>query len=190
LRLDEHSSAPRDDETTPQQLDFLPDHDNPNPVIDPAALMMDTGMDEVHYASSSSSGSHGFQLLDLIEDMDTHHPLTTTSADPGWTNWASICNGGMVGDRVFLDFRGCFMVPARPILNEFINTYFSYIHPLLPMIGRDSGFGQLLARDGQRSSLEFPSSGWVSGLLLQSILFAACPVRSFPLRSCFMCPEN
>lgn len=184
MMTDHDSLARGEDLATPKQIDFLTEPQDEDVALDSATVAMDTGLDEVSYASSStsssssSSGSHGFQLLDLIEDVESKTPMTATMAEPGWTNLASICNGGMIEDRVFLDFRGCFMVPARPILDEFINQYFLHIHPLLPMVGRESGFGHLLGSNGDRGSSDYQPSGWVSGLLLQSMLFAASPVCS------------
>ena len=37
-------------------------------------------------------------------------------------------------DVNFLEAQGCFRVPTRPILDEFIREYFLHVHPILPMI--------------------------------------------------------
>jgi len=34
----------------------------------------------------------------------------------------------------FLEAQGCFRVPSRPILDEFIREYFLHMHPMLPII--------------------------------------------------------
>jgi hypothetical protein len=41
-------------------------------------------------------------------------------------------------DINFLEAQGCFRVPTRPILDEFIREYFLHIHPILPIINENT----------------------------------------------------
>ncbi|KAH6651705.1 hypothetical protein BKA67DRAFT_679981 [Truncatella angustata] len=74
----------------------------------------------------------------------------------------------MPQDVNYLESQGCFRVPTREILDEFVQQYFLHVHPVLPMLNEgdfwdmygDSGHGG----SGERMSL----------LVLQTMLFSSC----------------
>ncbi|KPM38667.1 hypothetical protein AK830_g7894 [Neonectria ditissima] len=72
-------------------------------------------------------------------------------------------------DLDYLYKQGCFVVPQRNILNEFIQQYFLHIHPMLPMLN-EADFWALYhpqhsdTASGERMPL----------IVLQGILFSSC----------------
>jgi hypothetical protein len=81
----------------------------------------------------------------------------------------------MPQDVNYLESQGCFRIPTREILNEFVQQYFLHIHPILPMLNEgdfwamygDSGHGGT----GEKMSL----------LVFQSMLFSSV---NFVPKSC------
>ncbi|KAH8600020.1 hypothetical protein B0O99DRAFT_590435 [Bisporella sp. PMI_857] len=49
-------------------------------------------------------------------------------------------------DLRFLKDHGCFLVPAKPILDEFIQQYFLHVHPLLPVLDETEFWGMYSGR--------------------------------------------
>jgi hypothetical protein len=37
-------------------------------------------------------------------------------------------------DFKFLEYKGCFHIPPRPILDDLVREYFLHVHPVLPVI--------------------------------------------------------
>lgn len=75
-------------------------------------------------------------------------------------------------DLEFLYNQGCFIVPQRHVLDEFIHKYFSFIHPILPILN-EADFWALY------NSKTSPSVCYdrLSILVLQGILFTSSTVR-------------
>lgn len=73
-----------------------------------------------------------------------------------------------------LNTQGCLRVPSKPILDQFMKHYFLYIHPLLPLLNEADFWS---AYDPTPSDNANPGTP-VSMLLLQSMMFASCTVRS------------
>lgn len=74
-------------------------------------------------------------------------------------------------DVNFLEAQGCFRVPTRPILDEFIREYFLHIHPMLPIIN-EKVFWEMY--EDFDSNPRGPSR--ISLLVFQSMLFASASV--------------
>ena len=78
-------------------------------------------------------------------------------------------------DFQFLNHHGCFVVPKRSVMDEFIRQYFRYVHPMLPMFD-EREFGEIYSNDegdnGCCIKLKTPM------IVLQAILFASCSVSS------------
>lgn len=74
-------------------------------------------------------------------------------------------------DVNFLDTQGCFRVPIRPILDEFIQEYFLHIHPILPIINEEIFWKTY--DDHESSSNEATP---ISLLVFHAMLFAASSV--------------
>ncbi|KAI8714017.1 Fungal-trans domain-containing protein [Fusarium sp. LHS14.1] len=73
-------------------------------------------------------------------------------------------------DELSLHSHGCYKIPSAPFLKIFIDHYFLYVHPMLPVLN-EGDFWELHFSQAQTNShTHYPSI-----LLLQSILFAACP---------------
>lgn len=74
-------------------------------------------------------------------------------------------------DISFLEQRGCFHLPARSALEEFVREYFSHVHPILPVLN-EASFWRV-------TSSRYPLCREQHGMslfLLQAILFISCPV--------------
>ncbi|KAI6783914.1 Cutinase transcription factor 1 beta-like protein [Emericellopsis cladophorae] len=70
-------------------------------------------------------------------------------------------------DMTFIKQQGCLHVPARYLMEEFLEKYFLRIHPFLPIINEKDTWG-LWSMTGPLGELQMPL------LLLRSILFASC----------------
>ncbi|KAL2206914.1 hypothetical protein CC79DRAFT_1358695 [Sarocladium strictum] len=68
-------------------------------------------------------------------------------------------------DFAILEAEGCFRVPHRQALDDFLHQYFVYVHPLLPLMDEADTWAMY---DG-----ESEVTGMVALLLIQSMLFAA-----------------
>ncbi|KAE8133600.1 hypothetical protein BDV38DRAFT_295991 [Aspergillus pseudotamarii] len=80
-------------------------------------------------------------------------------------------------DISYLASKGCFTLPTRPILDEFVKKYFLHIHPGTPVLD-EAEFWQLYSQHGDSAA----SHGRrISVLILQAMLFRSCPVRRFLL---------
>ncbi|KAI5462817.1 fungal-specific transcription factor domain-containing protein [Mariannaea sp. PMI_226] len=71
-------------------------------------------------------------------------------------------------DAQFLESNGCFHLPLRPVLEEFLRTYFLYVHPCYPLIN-EAEFWKVYCEvkddDGSRTTMSL--------LVLQGMLFAS-----------------
>ncbi|KAL6885692.1 fungal-specific transcription factor domain-containing protein [Trichoderma evansii] len=75
-------------------------------------------------------------------------------------------------DLNFLEQQGCFRVPIRPILDDFIQQYFLRVHPFLPLLN-EGDFWEVYG------ATDHPPKG-ISLLLLQAMLFTSCTFVSRP----------
>ncbi|KAJ1708655.1 hypothetical protein NYO67_9217 [Aspergillus flavus] len=84
-------------------------------------------------------------------------------------------------DISYLASKGCFTLPRRRVLDEFVKKYFLHIHPGTPVLN-EAEFWQLYSQQGDGGT----SSGRsISVLVLQAILFRTCPYVSMEaLREC------
>ncbi|KAK7419075.1 hypothetical protein QQX98_003577 [Neonectria punicea] len=71
-------------------------------------------------------------------------------------------------DLEFLSKQGCFIVPQRSVLDEFIQHYFSFIHPILPILN-EADFWAMY-----NSQSDCPSQDRISIIVLQGMLFTSC----------------
>lgn len=94
-------------------------------------------------------------------------------------------------DLSFLISQGCFIVPQRSALSEFLEQYFLHVHPMLPILNeadvwRSYSFGGAATEDRDRLSI----------LVLQGILFISCSVGHLPITtsratmSCSLIPRE
>ncbi|GKT45909.1 cutinase transcription factor 1 beta [Colletotrichum spaethianum] len=72
-------------------------------------------------------------------------------------------------DVNYLEFQGCLHVPARPMLDDFVEQYYLHIHPLIPLI--DEGEFWDMYSQTERG---VASNDTMSLLLFQTMLFSSC----------------
>ncbi|PVH69031.1 hypothetical protein DL98DRAFT_661897 [Cadophora sp. DSE1049] len=51
-------------------------------------------------------------------------------------------------DFKFLEYKGCFHLPARPILDDLVREYFLHVHPVLPIIDEKAFWEMYFPREG------------------------------------------
>lgn len=74
-------------------------------------------------------------------------------------------------DLAFLTSQGCFIVPHRAALDEFMQQYFLHVHPMLPILNEKDHWQAYNSQDSQ-------GQGGMSILVLQGLLFVSSGVRS------------
>ncbi|KAI8682296.1 Zn(2)-C6 fungal-type domain-containing protein [Fusarium sp. Ph1] len=74
-------------------------------------------------------------------------------------------------DLAFLTSQGCFIVPHRAALDEFMQQYFLHVHPMLPILNEKDHWQAYNSQDSQ-------GQGRMSILVLQGLLFVSSGVRS------------
>lgn len=67
-------------------------------------------------------------------------------------------------DINFLESQGCFLVPARHVLDEFVEQYFLHSHPLLPFLN-EGDFWDMYSEDSEET---------MPLLVFYSMLFSSC----------------
>ncbi|KAK2687300.1 hypothetical protein QWA68_013563 [Fusarium oxysporum] len=75
-----------------------------------------------------------------------------------------------------LEQRGCLHVPTKPILEEFVNNYFLYFHPLVPLLDEQRFWASY--------NEQTDSNGYVSLFVLQAMLFVSSPYVSLESLVC------
>lgn len=79
-------------------------------------------------------------------------------------------------DFKFLETKGCFHLPARPVLDEFVVEYFRHVHPMLPILD-EGAFWNMYLGDGQLDQ----QAKKISLFTFRAMLFVASSV-SFCLK--------
>ncbi|KAL2670134.1 hypothetical protein Neosp_015015 [[Neocosmospora] mangrovei] len=69
-------------------------------------------------------------------------------------------------DLAFLTSQGCFIVPHRAALDEFMQQYFLHVHPMLPILNEKDHWQAYNSQDSQ-------GQGGMSILVLQGLLFVS-----------------
>jgi hypothetical protein len=76
-------------------------------------------------------------------------------------------------DLNFLELQGCLHLPMQPFIDDFVQQYFLYVHPFMPLI--DEGeFWEAYHRNGTSAT----SAPAMSLLVFQAMLFSSCTVRA------------
>lgn len=79
-------------------------------------------------------------------------------------------------DFKFLEYKGCFHLPNRQILDKFVEGYFKYVHPALPLL--DEGqFWDMYDDSGQRPR----QAKKISLFLFRCMMFASASVGTSSL---------
>ncbi|KAH7386394.1 hypothetical protein BKA64DRAFT_142607 [Cadophora sp. MPI-SDFR-AT-0126] len=97
-------------------------------------------------------------------------------------------------DFKFLEYKGCFHLPARPLLDDLVKEYFLHVHPVLPIID-EKAFWEMYfppegggKRSGHRKiplfvfrAMLFVSCGFISDLTVRQLGFQS----NIEARTCF-----
>lgn len=93
-------------------------------------------------------------------------------ADTAYTNYLFLSTSPVSAlssqDLSFLESQGCLRVPMRPLLDDFLEKYFLYVHPLLPLID-EGDFWETYHATGEDWTKRDP----ISLCLFQAMLFSA-----------------
>jgi hypothetical protein len=76
-------------------------------------------------------------------------------------------------DFKFLENKGCFHIPQRPILDDLVREYFLHVHPGLPVVD-ERLFWDMYFLGGRR-----PECRKISLFLFRAMLFVSCSVSAF-----------
>ncbi|GKT53821.1 fungal specific transcription factor [Colletotrichum tofieldiae] len=77
-------------------------------------------------------------------------------------------------DVNYLELQGCLHLPARPMLDDFVEQYYLHVHPLVPLID-EGGFWDMYSQTEKESVSDVK----MSLLLFQSMLFSSCTFVPF-----------
>lgn len=139
--------------------DFLEDGKGSEKALGGHETMRETSNIRFRPESSNCSHSDSFVLFSCFRGIE---------ADNMWRLEPHVAS--------FLEQRGCFHVPSRAILYEFVRQYFLRVHPILPLLN-EVEYQNLYCQQGS-----VPSREWsVPLFLVQALLFIACPVRLTPI---------
>lgn len=75
-------------------------------------------------------------------------------------------------DFKFLENKGCFHIPQRPILDDLVREYFLHVHPGLPVID-ERRFWEMYLSGGRR-----PECRKIPLFLFRAMLFVSCAVSA------------
>lgn len=135
--------------------DFLGDGKVPEKALGDYETIGETSSIRFRPESSNCHHSDSFVLFSCFRDIE---------ADNMWRLEPHVAS--------FLEQRGCFHVPSRSILYEFVRQYFLRVHPILPLLN-EVEYQNLYCQQGSVPSRQRS----VPLFLVQALLFIACPVR-------------
>lgn len=78
-------------------------------------------------------------------------------------------------DINYLELKHCLRLPCRVFLDEFVEQYFRYVHPFLPLIN-EASFQKIYDGSGEQDQVN--TTGTFSLLVFQAMLFTACSFMS------------
>ncbi|KAI1628069.1 fungal-specific transcription factor domain-containing protein [Exophiala viscosa] len=114
---------------------------------------------KTHHASSSSSV---YQASCGTEVIYSYYPFISADA----------IHQILLEDLHYLERLGCYRLPSRPSLDEFVKAYFRYVHPHQPILD-EGDFWRAYTRPLASSRKTF------SIFVFQAMLFAACTFVPF-----------
>lgn len=76
-------------------------------------------------------------------------------------------------DFKFLEFKGCFHLPARPLLDDLVREYFLHVHPMLPVIDERAFWEMYFPSEGSGSRIV---NRKVPLFVFRAMLFVSCSV--------------
>lgn len=75
-----------------------------------------------------------------------------------------------------LEDEGCFHLPSKTIMDEFMKQYFLYVHPFIPLIDEGDFWNVYQSQENANST----TRGDYSLFVIQAMLFMSCPVSLSP----------
>lgn len=103
------------------------------------------------------------------------HPTDSSDTSVFYLNYQFLSVGNLQillsGDIDYLELQGCFLIPRREILDDFIDHYFLHVHPLLPLFN-EADFWKMYSHRGSGDS----TGPKISLLVFQAVMFASCNV--------------
>jgi hypothetical protein len=125
---------------------------------------------------TSLEDSFALQPVMALPDELEDEPEITAGSD-GFLHLESLENVP-AEDVNFMNAKGCFHVPSRPMLDEFVREYFLHVHPNLPILNEGEFWLMFLGSRRTKPAKRF------SLFVFQAMLCASCSVRlPFPLLS-------
>lgn len=138
-----------------------------SPVIQPQAEI--SAQDDQSVFFDAEAGNHN-TMAPCISWLEAD------KSPPPWEDVSSSCTRR--GDLRFLEEQGCFCLPDPLILAEFLDQYFLHVHPMLPMLREHEVWARGAEFDDMTGS---QLAEKLSMVLIQAMLFSACPVRILSL---------
>lgn len=144
----------------------LPTHQNLGSNVTTGRKFNDLHQPPNHPALTSQLHAHGLSL----DNRSTSPPQ---SPNVPYTEYAFVDSQQLLSlpseDVAFLTSKGCLSLPASNAIDEFAQQYFKRIHPLVPVL--DEAKFWCIYRSKQATGSK------ISLFVLQSLIFASCPVR-------------
>ncbi|KAM5347469.1 hypothetical protein ACJ41O_010474 [Fusarium nematophilum] len=107
----------------------------------------------------------------LHQDTKGPEPSSSDEVMVAYTTYPFLIASNLAGlcpqDIAFLEAKGAFHVPMKPILDELIRQYFLHVHPFLPLL-HEGQFWSAYRQDERAGPAK------VSLLLFQAVIFASC----------------
>lgn len=87
-------------------------------------------------------------------------------------------------DFKFLEYKGCFHLPARPILDDLVREYFLHVHPMLPIIDEKAFWEMYVPREGNAKRC---GQRKIPLFVFRAMLFVSCGVRIISVENTSHC---
>jgi hypothetical protein len=147
----------------------LPTHQSSGSNVTTGRKPNDQHQSSNHPALTSQLRAHGLS-------SDDRSTIPPQSPNVPYTDYAFVDSQQLLSlpseDVAFLASKGSLSLPASNAIDEFAQQYFKHIHPLVPVL--DEAKFWRICRNNQ------PTGAKISLFVLQSLIFASCPVSVVP----------
>jgi hypothetical protein len=136
----------------------------------PSSIFSNRETDNVGFPNHDSSNL--FERSTAEQDLESRS-IVNTHIMFSYYPFVKLCAMSKIAphDVNFLEAQGCFRLPTRPILDEFVQEYFLHVHPILPIINEKTFWKMYDDHDSNQFGLR-P----ISLLVFHAMLFAASSV--------------
>lgn len=87
-------------------------------------------------------------------------------------------------DVQYLNIKGCFCLPTRPVLAEFVSQYFTCLHPSLPVLNEKQFWQIFHAEEDSEDSEDECLETTIPLFVMHAMLYATCGVSSVVMKPC------